>query len=274
MAEKLTLNTQILVRRGLAANLEKRALASGEFGYATDRNVIKMGDGSSAFSTLKTIAYTDDITTAIDAAIKSLNVEAKGTTTASPAATVTGITVSDAGVFTVTYEPIQIAQDQVTGLGDALSDKADKVTGATAGNFAGLDANGNLTDSGKKADDFANKTHTHAVGDVLFTDAQLAAINSGIKSADVTKLANIEAGAEVNIIETVKVNGTALTPDADRAVNVVIPAAAEYSIEKLATTTAGASASYQLTKDGAKVGAVIDIPKDMVVSAGTVEVKA
>ncbi len=31
----------------------------------------------------------------------------------------------------------------------SLDDKADKVSGATAGNFAGLDANGNLTDSGK-----------------------------------------------------------------------------------------------------------------------------
>lgn len=32
--------------------------------------------------------------------------------------------------------------------------KADKVTGATSGDFAGLDANGNLTDSGKSASDF------------------------------------------------------------------------------------------------------------------------
>ena len=35
-----------------------------------------------------------------------------------------------------------------------ISGKADKVSGATAGNFAGLDANGNLVDSGKKASDF------------------------------------------------------------------------------------------------------------------------
>ena len=35
-----------------------------------------------------------------------------------------------------------------------LADKADKVSGATNGDFAGLDANGNLTDSGKKASDF------------------------------------------------------------------------------------------------------------------------
>lgn len=42
-----------------------------------------------------------------------------------------------------------------------LSGKADKVSGATSGNFAGLDSNGNLTDSGKKAADFANASHTH-----------------------------------------------------------------------------------------------------------------
>lgn len=42
-----------------------------------------------------------------------------------------------------------------TGLTDALAEKADKVDSATAGNFAGLDANGNLTDSGSKAADFA-----------------------------------------------------------------------------------------------------------------------
>lgn len=35
-----------------------------------------------------------------------------------------------------------------------ISGKADKVANATEGNFAGLDANGNLTDSGKKASDF------------------------------------------------------------------------------------------------------------------------
>ena len=41
--------------------------------------------------------------------------------------------------------------------------KADRVSGATPGNFAGLDVNGNLTDSGKKASDF--KTKQAAVSD-------------------------------------------------------------------------------------------------------------
>ena len=44
-----------------------------------------------------------------------------------------------------------------------------------------------------------------------------------------------------------------------------------YSMKKLDTATAGMSASYQLTKDGAGVGAVIDIPKDMVVKSGSVQ---
>lgn len=40
-------------------------------------------------------------------------------------------------------------------------DKAEKVASPTAGNFAGLDANGNPTDSGKKPGDFAAAIHTH-----------------------------------------------------------------------------------------------------------------
>lgn len=39
--------------------------------------------------------------------------------------------------------------------------KAEKAASPTAGNFAGLDANGNPTDSGKKPVDFAAASHTH-----------------------------------------------------------------------------------------------------------------
>ena len=44
---------------------------------------------------------------------------------------------------------------QSGGVYDALQDKADKVNGATNGNLAGLDEDGNLTDSGKSSSDFA-----------------------------------------------------------------------------------------------------------------------
>ncbi len=41
-------------------------------------------------------------------------------------------------------------------------------------------------------------------------------------TADKQKLDNIEAEADVNVIETVKVNGTALTPNSDKAVDVTV----------------------------------------------------
>ena len=45
--------------------------------------------------------------------------------------------------------------EDITGLNGLLNGKADLVENATEGNFAALDANGNPTDSGKKAADFA-----------------------------------------------------------------------------------------------------------------------
>ena len=71
-----------------------------------------------------------------------------------------------------------------------IVNKADKVSGATANNFAGLDANGNLKDSGSKASDFA-------------TAAQGAKADTAIQS--------------------VKVNGTTLTPDSNKVVDIEVP---------------------------------------------------
>lgn len=92
-----------------------------------------------------------------------------------------------------------------------VGDKADKVSGATNGNFAGLDSDGNLTDSGSKAADFVAKTTTIAgvdLADNITKDEMLTALN-------------VEDGAEVNVIETVKVNGTALGVSS-KAVNVTV----------------------------------------------------
>jgi hypothetical protein len=60
------------------------------------------------------------------------------------------------------------------------SGKADKVSGATNGNFAGLDANGNLTDSGKKAADFA----TAAQG--ALADSAYQKPSAGIPKSDLS----------------------------------------------------------------------------------------
>lgn len=69
----------------------------------------------------------------------------------------------------------------------SLDGKADKAVPAAAGNFASLDANGNLQDSGSKASDFA-------------TSAQ--------------------GGKADRAIQGVKVNSTALTPDSNNVVDI------------------------------------------------------
>ena len=72
-----------------------------------------------------------------------------------------------------------------------VSGKADKVTGATSGNFASLDANGNLTDSGKKASDFATPSdipdvsgfYTKPSGGIPSTD-MASAVQTSLGKAD------------------------------------------------------------------------------------------
>lgn len=68
----------------------------------------------------------------------------------------------------------------------AVADKADKVTGAVSGNLAGLDSNGNLTDSGVAA---ANLVH----------DAAYVHTDNNFSDSAAAKLAGIAAGAEVNV---------------------------------------------------------------------------
>lgn len=75
----------------------------------------------------------------------------------------------------------------------------------------------------------------------------------------------VTTGGEPNIIESVKVNGTALTVT-NKAVDIELPA---YSIVK-DETSADYAAVYHLTKDGTNTGVAINIPKDMVVQSGSV----
>lgn len=80
------------------------------------------------------------------------NTEKQKVADAQPKTLATPITVE--GVQQTTVEGALGAINNKSGGGGDVSSKADKVTNATAGNFAGLDATGNLTDSGKKASDF------------------------------------------------------------------------------------------------------------------------
>ena len=100
---------------------------------------------------------------------------------------------------------------------DSLGAKADKVSGATSGNLAGLDSNGNLTDSGSKASDFAtsaqgskadsaiqgvkvnNTTLTPDANKVVTVPLATTSADGAMSAADKTKLNGIAEGAEVNV---------------------------------------------------------------------------
>lgn len=69
-----------------------------------------------------------------------------------------------------------------------VTGKADKVSGATNGNLAGLDSNGNLTDSGKKASDFA----TAAQGTLAASAYQKP--SGGIPSTDLSQAVQTSLG--------------------------------------------------------------------------------
>lgn len=82
-------------------------------------------------------------------------------------------------------------------------------------------------------------------------------------------LGDVEAGAQVNVIESIKVNGVT-QGITGKGVNISIPAGSTYQIVKQATPDTGYSATYYLEKDGAIAGAKIQVAKDMFVQSGEV----
>lgn len=75
-----------------------------------------------------------------------------------------------------------------------ISGKADKVDGATDGNFAGLDADGNLTDSGKSAADFSKVEASTTVGAIKVDGTDVAVVEIAT-DAEVTEMLNEVFGA-------------------------------------------------------------------------------
>lgn len=98
-------------------------------------------------------------------------------------------------------------------------------------------------------------------------DAKVASVKAADKSVTIGGT-DTEPTVKVAISATA---GNALALDTD-GLKVTIPAAAEYSIVKDANAVDGYAATYRLTKGGENVGAAINIPKDMVVKTGSVEI--
>lgn len=132
---------------------------------------------------------------------------------------------------------IPVATDEVAGLvritSDVDSDDPDaaitatavlneldsyvqKVDGATAGHIAAFTSEGSMSDSGISSTDVESAIrhdHTHDNKSILDE------VTAPYTTEEHAKLAGIEAGAQVNVIETVKVDGTALTVT-DKAVDI------------------------------------------------------
>ena len=90
--------------------------------------------------------------------------------------------------------PMVVAEG--SGTPGGLNRKADKVTGAVAGNLAGLDANGNLTDSGKAPEDFLEApAAAGSAGQVLTADGEGSASWQDPTGGDPTEIIDDTAGS-------------------------------------------------------------------------------
>lgn len=150
-----------------------------------------------------------------------------------------------------------------TAVRNLIALKVDKVTGKD------LSTNDFTTAYKEKLDGLENYDDTAivaALDDKVDKVAGKGLSTEDYTTAEKTKLAGIDAGAEENTIETVKVNGTALTPDANKAVDVAVPV---YTVAE-GTARPGYAKSYNLTKDGVVTGVAIEIPENTIIKSGTV----
>lgn len=126
---------------------------------------------------------------------------------------------------------------------------------------------------------FATDSHEILLNNVAYglSVEGLAALQEAI-DANTQKLANIEAGAQVNVIESVKVDGTALSIS-NKSVNVEIASpiatAKSEAISASAVTIAEAAGTgdilktYTFSQNGSTIG-TINLAKDLVVSGGEI----
>lgn len=124
--------------------------------------------------------------------------------------------------------------DKVEGKGLSANDFTDtlknKLNGIASGAEVNVQSDWNETNSSSDAY-VKNKPEN------LVQDADYVHTDNNFTDTLKNKLDNIASGAEVNAIETVKVNGTALTPDSNRAVNVPAANTSTYGVVEYMTSS-------------------------------------
>lgn len=201
-------------------------------------------------------------------------------------------TVADHLAAVANYDTrITAAQNQADkGVADAAAANANADTRVKTADFETF-----KTDNTKAIED-AQKTADDAATAISDLDKKVGAIPADATATTVAAYAKEVADAATEVANekvasvsaadaSITIGGEATAPtvgvkvsvDADNALaltenglKVTIPAAAEYEIRKETTAEEGYAATYKLLKDGTPAGASINIPKDMVVSSGSV----
>lgn len=190
-----TLNTILILRNGTASEWAStsRILMKGEMavefqtdsgGNITGQPKLKIGDGESSYTTLPYVGLTaSEINTIISNQIGDLK----------------------------NFKTIKVGDTNIVA-----AQMEDTMT-LTAGSNVTLTPNTtNKSVTIQATDTTYNPATQSADGLMSSTDKQ------NLDNA-VQKLSGIDAGADVNVIETIKVNNSALTPDSNKAVNITVP---------------------------------------------------
>ena len=142
--------------------------------------------------------------------------------------------------------------------------KTDKVTSAVSGNFAGLDSNGNLTDSNKSAADFATASDMTAVKGVIPSTATTS--NKLATAADTANKVDKVAGKGLSTEDYTTAEKTKLgTVETNATANTVI----NTSCTLAANGWMGASAPYTQTVNVASIQSTDHAYVDLAVSSTT-----
>ena len=104
------------------------------------------------------------------------------------------------------------------------------------------------------------------------SDTELAELSTKVSELETSKQDKIIAGNGIDLNADGKTVSIKLDSNSGLSVSAAGLKAANYEIVKLGSAESGASASYQLQRDGEVAGVTINIPKDMVVSSGSVKV--
>lgn len=190
-----TLNTILILRNGTASEWAStsRILMKGEMavefqtdsgGNITGQPKLKIGDGESAYTSLPYVGLT---ASEIDTIISDQIGDLKNFKT---------IKVGDTNIIAAQME------DTMT---------------LTAGSNVTLTPN---TTNKSVTIQATNTTYDPATqsADGLMSSTDKQNLDNAVQ-----KLSGIDAGADVNVIETIKVNDSALTPDSNKAVNITVP---------------------------------------------------